>query len=1474
MQTSRQTPGDTSPEHPSLEGSLRQALGKSKEELLSEMKLMLSQSTPSWLPDEPLDPSNPELWLAVTEGIVEGEDWKALISVLAELGPPMACFGITPQEVIAHLQANERWSKVEENSKTARVARIVAYRVSQLKERFSSRKVDRSQQIHLQEVPKLDPNDWAGSLGRLVRWMGTNGIGPEKWLEVSRKALPDSLDKAKLTSIKKTQDPRELKQQIAHAISPHLSMVHFEGNLHGLRPKIGETMNDYSLRFKDHLELTRFGPEAAGEIFRKGLPSFFNDKIHIRGNLATLEDILQFLHEGQDPIVTTYVRPPRMHNSKTPGWEGKGDSQPKIKTTTCAHCGKFGHHESVCRTRIRESQEGVKFKKPRYTRESDKQPVYSRTAANDQWPKKDKTLLASLLLSTKEEDEADATEALRTWEKGQLIFKQVTLQNSVSKHALIDTGSQNSLISQDTWEEVQKISGTIPSKFRTVTVTYANGEEEQGRVIPLEVSWQDHHKIHPFILIPSLVHPVIIGMDVLNSWQMLLQPTVSVEGMRARLKEFELPGPHEILDIPLSVELHPQHAQLMEQLEEQIKNNMATGNEHSTIGEVAIEFKDPKMRQLGIWRQQVSLDRTASAFYQDQVNGWLKEGVVEEMCDLPEFEVPDTGHFNTNGFPIHSGKPRIVHNFKPINDAIRDETNDLPSINVMFEKIAQSGARIYSKLDLRCAYLQVPLRAKDKSICAFTCNGKRYRFATAPLGLKIIPARFQRWIQALLQRSNCTSFACNYLDDIILFSKAEEEHQHHVKQVLEALTSVKLTIQPKKCVFFATRLPVLGFWLQIGGLQPNFDKLCNMMHWPRPNTRKKLESLLGVLNFFRRFIPNATEEMYALMSIKKKKFEWDKQPGAELAYRRLFTILVKNGPFLWYPIQDVVVELATDASEYGIGAILFQVINNEVKYLGFNSRVLKEAERRYSTPKKELISILFHVKYYRDILLGKPFKLHTDAEALTLVLKNLDRPKKNTVLAGWLADLSQFTFSVHHVKGKNNTLPDMASRICSIGVAATGSKKVLTEEAVTQLLKHTHGLAHWGATNMYKHVRYTLGIDSVNNLFKKCQEFTKNCGACLRVNSYRVAFSPPREPVLWLPMQYVHIDLMEMPESEQGYRYILVVLDQMSGFVLLKALLTKEMAEVSEDILDIFLTFGFPEAIKSDNGSEFCNKMVTELLSKANVRHNRIIAHNHHENGSVERVIRSVRDTLEKFIRSMDEQKYRKSWEELVPLVQFGLNNRTHRVTQSTPFSLMFGRTAFQFKTKTAGIEESQKALSEFWTTFNREIPDAVLKMRQLEHEGQKYAHKTGTFKIGDHVMCKIQRMNKSDDRYQGPFVITNTLKNGHYTIRRGEEVMEAPANFLKIAAPFPNLHAAHQVAKTQFETNRINKDHNSTVDPNESDDPTLLNSHNKIGTLIKGVNTHSHTARACVAEPSQQKQRPRRTLKPVDYVILDNGKN
>lgn len=563
-------------------------------------------------------------------------------------------------------------------------------------------------------------------------------------------------------------------------------------------------------------------------------------------------------------------------------------------------------------------------------------------------------------------------------------------------------------------------------------------------------------------------------------------------------------------------------------------------------------------------------------------------------------------------------------------------------------------------------------------------------------------------------------------------------------------------------------------------MRPNIQKLCNMLDWERPSTQKKIQRYLGILTYFRKFIPNASELIWPIKRINKRSFKWHEQPGAEEAYQKIFQILITRGPFLAFPVKDVVIQLATDASDHGIGATLFQIVNDKPQYLGFHSRALKDAEKRYTIPKKELISIVYHIKYYRDLLWGKPFILWTDSEALTKMMRENSKKKPNATIAAWLAELSEYDFEVRHISGKENVLPDLASRVQSVQVIDH------KDDEIDQLLRKIHAIGHWGTSLMVEHVRKTLDRGDIQDLRDKCQRVKNQCSICARVDAGKVIFAPPREPEYLLPMQYLHMDLMEVQESKEGYNFILVVIDQMSKFVWLKALSNKTMSVVSENVLAIFLEFGFPEKIKTDNGAEFDNHTVKSITDEAQIVHNKIIAHDHHANGLAERAIKSARKVLNKLIRATDEVELTWNWEKVVPAVQFAMNNTVKRELGTTPFELMFGRSAFQRVVVTKQeADKAQEARELFWKLYKRVVPTRVWHARVKQWGNMKYPHHTGTLQVGDWVMHKLHNPKKDEDQFYGPFKVTGITKEGHYILGAEQEKAVAPRNFLKICDPF-----------------------------------------------------------------------------------------
>ena len=217
-------------------------------------------------------------------------------------------------------------------------------------------------------------------------------------------------------------------------------------------------------------------------------------------------------------------------------------------------------------------------------------------------------------------------------------------------------------------------------------------------------------------------------------------------------------------------------------------------------------------------------------------------------------------------------KWRLVADFRRLNDVTIKQVFPIPRIDEILDQLGAS--RYFSTLDLDSGYHQVLVDEKDRQKTAFSTGLGHYEFVRMPFGLTGAPATFQRIMNSVLtglQGIDCFV----YLDDIVIYGRNLEDHEKRLRKVMEVLRKNNLKLQTEKCQFLRREVIYLGHKCSEKGVLPDPEKVKCVEDIPPPRNVKELQSVLGILNYYRKFIENAAEIALPLNKLLRKdtKFE-------------------------------------------------------------------------------------------------------------------------------------------------------------------------------------------------------------------------------------------------------------------------------------------------------------------------------------------------------------------------------------------------------------------------------------------------------------------------------------------------------------------------------------------------------------------------------------------------------------------------
>lgn len=703
----------------------------------------------------------------------------------------------------------------------------------------------------------------------------------------------------------------------------------------------------------------------------------------------------------------------------------------------------------------------------------------------------------------------------------------------------------------------------------------------------------------------------------------------------------------------------------------------------------------------------------------DQLDEMLKDDVVEP-CESPwSSPVLLT--------PKKNGELRFCLDSRKLNAVTRKDAYSLPYITEILDNLRD--AKYLSSIDLSKSFWQILIQEKDRCKTAFYIPSRgTFQFKSMPFGLTNAPATQQRLVDILFYGPEFENKVFVYVDDVIIISESFEHHMSLLSRVLEKLKLANLTINLSKSRFFRSQLKYLGYIVDANGLHADPEKVESIYNYPTPSNRKEVRRFIGTASWYRRFIPNFSKLATPLNKLTSQgknapPFFWSQE--ADEAFKKLKEYLV-SAPILACPDYSKPFCVHTDASDYGIGAVLTQSLDNEEKVIAYMSKSLTKQERNYSATEREALAVLAAIEHWRCYLEnGMKFTVFTDHSSLKWFL-NLNNPTGR--LARWGVRLSAFNFEIRHRRGADNVVPDSLSRSVPISAVndttnePTFAPSIINDtwyskifngclnspasfpnyqvkngimyryiKSINPLLRefewkevipldrrqHTISLNHSEPTSGHLGIFKTYKRLSLKyfwpRMHRDVSNFISNCDVC---NSYKY----PNHTTLGTmgrpkdcsrPFQMVSVDLVgPLPVTRNQNMYLLVVVCCFSKYCLLFSI-RRATADIISKILEekIFLIHGIPSTVLMDNGRQFISNTMKSLFANYHIPNVYYTPLYTPQVNTVERYNKTIITAVSSFI----ENDHR-SWDTYMPKIQFALNSAVNEVTGYTPSFLVFGR--------------------------------------------------------------------------------------------------------------------------------------------------------------------------------------------------------
>ena len=711
----------------------------------------------------------------------------------------------------------------------------------------------------------------------------------------------------------------------------------------------------------------------------------------------------------------------------------------------------------------------------------------------------------------------------------------------------------------------------------------------------------------------------------------------------------------------------------------------------------------------------------------------------------------------------------------------------LPQIDHIYARLR--GSQIFSTFDLRSGYHHMELSPEARAKSAFVTPLDKFEFTRCPFGLSQAPAYFQRLINKVIK---------GYLDDVLIHSPDMETHLQHIRILFQRLREADLKLKDSKCNYFKTHVQYLGHLVSGKGIKPLPEKLESVKKMPAPTTPKEIKQFLGLVGYYRKFIPRFADIARSMTNLTKQDvpFEWTLQ--CQASFEMLKNALITS-PILKYPDPNKSYTLFTDASKHAWACLLTQEYEHEKNNktykinhpITFASGLFKGSQLNWAALTKEAFAIYSSIKKLSYYLEDADIVLRSDHIPLK---KFLHKNTLNTKVNNWAVEISPYRIHFEYIKGiklplsdekllalqaKDKFCNDISNKLQQGQLqnknpyykeneilkryVEDGKQRfevvVLPQVLSGAALQLAHeGLGHNGSPRTYALLKRHYFWKGLKPMVKR---HVQSCKFCQKHNKQAVKYSKYNFEAEPAPMKFISMDLIGEfhPPSSKGNRYALTVICMFTGYTFCVPLPDKKAETVLKaDMNHVYCKHGGSLKILSDNGTEFKNKLMEEVSKELGVEY-RVYSppYRPQSNGRIESFHYFLKACIAKHITSQLE------WDDVVPLACAAYNFFPNEHSRESPFFLMFGRDPLLPLTKLLrpklrylGNEESIVSLESL-----QNIYQLVVTNLKIAHEKRQPSLIVDSkLKEGDLVLIKNHTAQAFQPRFKGNFRVIKQKGN------------------------------------------------------------------------------------------------------------------